>query len=78
MCQMAKRLLAEKLIDNFYDECEPMIPQKENIMERLKTLLSTEHHDLLDRWEEIYAERWSEELKRFADYVAEILMTNDP
>ncbi len=76
MWQIARRLLTEKLIDDFYDEHgfigKPA--NTENFMERMKALLPAEQHDLLYRWEAAYAERCGEELRQFADYVAEVLM----
>jgi hypothetical protein len=76
MCQIAKQLLVEKLIDDFYDE-HGFIGQSantENFMEWVKTVLPAEQLDLLYRWEAAYAERCGEELRQFADFVAGILM----
>ncbi len=75
--QIAKQLLAEKLIDDFYEEYEQLGRglNTENLAERLKALLPVDQHELLYRWEAAYAERCGEELRQFADYVAGILMT---
>ena len=76
MCQIAKQLLAEKLIDDFYEEYAQAGKPKitENLAQRLKALLPTEQHELFYRWEAAYAERCGEELRQFADYAAEVLM----
>ena len=76
MCHIVKQLLAEKLIDDFYDEHESVGKSEitENLLERLKAVLPAEQHDLLFRWEAVYAERCGEELRQFADFVAGILM----
>ncbi len=77
MCQLAKRLLAEKLIEDFYDGYESVRTHEnaENFMERLKAVLPTEEHELLERWETANAERCGAELRQFADYVSGVLMT---
>ena len=77
LSQIAKQLLAEKLIDDFYDEYEQIgKPQiTEILVERLKALLPADQHELLYRWEAVWAERCGEELRQFADFVAGILMT---
>ena len=76
MNQIAKQLLAEKLIDDFYEEYEQVGRglNTENLAERLKALLPADQHELLYRWEAVYAERCGEELRQFADFVAGILM----
>ena len=76
MCQIARRLLAEKLIDNFYEECVSVRIRgnAESFMERLKTVLPVEQHELLDRWEAAYAERCGEELRQFGDYVTGVMV----
>ena len=62
MCQIARRLLAEKRIDDFYDECVSVRTQRNAVsfMERMKALLPAEPHEVLDRFEEDYAERWGD------------------
>lgn len=78
MC-VVKKLLAEKLIDDFYEEYarteEKESPHEGNLMESLKALLAVNHHDLLYRWEAQCAENGGRELRQFADFVAWILMT---
>jgi hypothetical protein len=77
MCQIARRLLAEKLIDDFYNECVSVRTQRnaESFMERLKAVLPTEQHEVLDRFEEDYAERCEAELRQLAEYVAGVMMS---
>ena len=80
MCQIAKQLLAEKLIDDFYEEyARAEEPQNmENLADRLKSLLPTEQHELFYRWEAVLAEHCGDELRQFATFVAGILMTAHP
>ncbi len=79
MC-IARTLLSEKLIDDFYDEFPRdngrELPHESSLMEHLKALLPAEHHDLLFRWEAQCVENGGRELRQFADFVAGILMTN--
>ena len=77
VCQLVKQLLAEKLIDDFYEEYESVGKQgnTENFMEQLRMVLPVEQHGLLERLEASYAERCGEELRQFADFVAGILIT---
>ena len=76
MCQIAKQLLAEKLIDDFYEEyAQAGKPQNtENLLERLKALLPAEQHELFYHWEAVCAEHCGEELRQFADFVVGVLM----
>lgn len=80
MCRIAKQLLAEKLMDDFYEEYsrsgqhEPQ--SRESLTERLKALLPVEQHEWLFRWEAEYAEDCGRELRQFADLVAGILLSN--
>lgn len=82
MCHVAKQLLAEKLIDDFYEEYvrngEQTSPTQENLADRLKTFLSTDQHELLYRWEAECAENCGRELRQFADFVAGILIASHP
>ncbi len=77
---IARTLLAEKLIDDFYDESPRYdgreLSHESSLMERLKALLPAEHHDLFFRWEAECAENGGHELRQFADFVAGILMSN--
>ena len=78
MCDMAKKLLAEKLVDDFYEnggrdrEQEPI--SKSDLTEQLKVLLPVDKHALLYRWEAECAENCGQELRQFADFVASILI----
>ena len=79
MC-IARKLLSEKLIDDFYEEYarieEKESPHESSLMERLKALLPVDLHDLLFRLEAEYSENFGQELRQFADFVAGILVTN--
>lgn len=78
MCQIAKQLLAEKLIDDFYEGYARVSEQnsltQENLADLLKALLPTDQHELLYRWEAECVEICGHELRQFADFVAGILM----
>ncbi len=82
MCQIAKRLLAEKLIDDFYEDhvrgCEQNSITQENLVQQLKVLLPIDQHELLYRWEAECVEICGHELRQFADFVAGILMATHP
>ena len=78
MC-IAKQLLAEKLIDDFYEDARSAKQEPQNgesLTERLKALLPTEYHEIFYRWEAECAENCGRELRKFADFVAGILMMN--
>ncbi len=79
MCQIAKQLLAEKLIDDFYDEYVHYRESQntENLLERLKALLPTEHHEIFYRLEVEYAENGGQELRQFSEFVAGILLSGN-
>ena len=78
MCHIAKKLLAEKLIDDFYEGYarggEQNSLTQENWADRLKAFLPTDQHELLYRWEAECVETCGHELRQFADFVAGILM----
>lgn len=80
MCPLAKRLLAEKLIDDFYDDYararEQGLPDLSSLTERLKAVLPSDQHVLLFRWEAECSENGSRELRQFAHYMASLLMTD--
>jgi len=80
LCQIAKKLLAEKLIDDFYESyargSEQNSITEENLVQQLKELLPTDQHELLYRWEAECVETCGHELKQFADFVADILMVS--
>lgn len=73
-------LLADKLMDDFYDQHlqneQPEPQTGENLTERLKALLPMNEHPLLLRWEAQCAERCGQELRQFANFIAAILLTN--
>jgi hypothetical protein len=69
LCQVAKQLLAEKLIDYYEEQVrsgERTSPTEES--------LPTDQHELLYHWEAECAENCGGELRQFADFVASILM----
>ena len=78
MCQIAKQLLAEKLIDDFWEEyAQAGKPQNtENLLERLKALVPVEQLDLLYLWEAQCAENSCQELRQFSEFVAGILLAH--
>lgn len=78
MCELARTLLAEKLIDDFYeDDLRPrnaLDEVKKEWTEELKQLLPAEKWNLLFLWESQTVEECAKELRRFADFVAMLLM----
>ncbi|EJY56453.1 lipolytic protein G-D-S-L family [Alicyclobacillus hesperidum URH17-3-68] len=78
MCGLANRLLAEKLIDDFYEsrveETKDGEGQSDTLTEELKSLLPTDAHALLFRWEAQCAETCEKELRRFALFVADAML----
>ena len=78
MCELARTLLAEKLIDDFYeDDLRPrnaLDEVKKEWTEELKQLLPTEKWNLLFLWESQTVEEGGKELRRFANFVAMLLM----
>lgn len=78
MCRLARQLLAEKLIDDFYEEhsqsnarqCE----EPDVLGEALKAALSKDKQVLLLEWEAQCAENCGAELREFADFVAHLLL----
>ena len=82
MCQIAKQLLAEKLIDDFYEEYardgEKVLSTQQDLADRLKACLSTDQHEWLYRWEAECVETCGHELRQFADFVADILLATQP
>lgn len=79
MCRIAKQLLAEKLIDDFYESHirhggeDPL--NKSRLDEQLKELLPPDQHELLYRWEAQCAENGGRELRKFAQFFVDILMS---
>ena len=69
MCYVVKRLLEEKLIDDFYEKYESVGKSEntENFMNQLKAVPPAEQQELLECLEANYAERCGEELQQFAD-----------
>ena len=78
MCELARNLLAEKLVDDFYEGDMRHVDQEEmnkgDLTERLKALLSGDQHELLYRWEAECAETSGAELRRFANFVVRMLI----
>lgn len=77
MCELASRLLGEKLIDDFYEADGTRIqvePTTDSLTEELKILLPTDAHALLFRWEAQCTEACEAELRRFARFVADTLL----
>lgn len=79
MCKLASRLLAEKLIDDFYEEdgrrkSGGVEAPEDPLTEALKSRLSTDDHVLLFRWEALCTETFEAELRRFARFVADMIL----
>ncbi|WDL96674.1 hypothetical protein [Alicyclobacillus sp. ALC3] len=79
MCELASRLLAEKLIDDFYEEDGRQEPGEaealeDSLTEALKSRLSMDDHALLFRWEAQCTETCGAELRRFARFVADMML----
>lgn len=77
MCELACRLLAEKLIDDFYEEDgrrKSGEAPEDPLTEALKSRLSTDDHALLFRWEALCTETCEAELRRFARFVADMIL----
>jgi len=83
MRTIATQLLAEKLIDDFYEqsvgtrqaEQTDLSLSTQHLTEQLKSLLPNDQQELLFRWEAQCNEICSIELRRFAAFVAEMLIT---
>ena len=78
MCELAKTLLAEKLIDDFYEgDRQPhnrLDAVNNELTEHLKCLLPEDKWNLLFLWESQTVEEGGKELRRFADFVARLLL----
>ncbi|QSO52800.1 hypothetical protein JZ785_02400 [Alicyclobacillus curvatus] len=79
MCELASRLLAEKLIDDFYEEDGRREPggaeaPEDPLTEALKSRLSTDDYALLFRWQAQCTETCEAELRRFARFVADMIL----
>lgn len=67
--EIARRLLRRSL------EPHTTLPKPgTDIIERLKAILPVEQHDWLYRWEPECAENCDQELRKFADYIATMLL----
>ncbi|MHB1683627.1 MAG: hypothetical protein ACYCYO_12515 [Bacilli bacterium] len=79
MGDVALTLLAEKLVEDFYDaDWTPMILSedvKDGIKEQLKALVPEDKWNLLLLWEAQTAEAGGEELRRFAVFVARMMIS---
>ncbi|MCY0875919.1 MAG: hypothetical protein OWT28_06595 [Firmicutes bacterium] len=83
MRSIATQLLSEKLVDDFYEqsgetrghEGRDLSLSAQELTEQLKSLLPVDQHELLFRWEAHCNEIGSLELRRFADFMAEMLMS---
>ncbi|OPG16052.1 MULTISPECIES: hypothetical protein [Alicyclobacillaceae] len=78
MCDLTLALLAEKLIDDFYDTDGPSMGgagnTEDDIKEQLKALVPKDKWNLLFLWEAQTAEAGGEELRRFAVFVARMML----
>lgn len=80
MCELVKQLLAEKLIDDFYEEDLNHVgagePALDPLTEVMKALLPLDKHVLLFQWEAQCTETCGEELRRFARFVADLILAH--
>ncbi|KYP79877.1 hypothetical protein [Ferroacidibacillus organovorans] len=78
MCGMARQLLAEKLIDDFYEEhlqSNASLGEEPDVLgEKLKAALSKDKHVLLLQWEAQCAENCGTEIRDFANFVAHLML----
>ncbi len=79
---LAQQLLAEKMVDDFYENYararKSGLPDRSSLTERLKAVVPSDQHDLLFRWEAECNERCGQELREFAHYVAGLLIAEQP
>lgn len=73
---LAKRLLAEKRINDFYEDAlrENAGFEGDELAERLKEYTPVDERQLLLLWEAQYAEDYGREPRRFVDFVAQIIL----
>ncbi|MFD1674798.1 hypothetical protein [Alicyclobacillus fodiniaquatilis] len=80
MCGLVKDLLAEKLIDDFYEEHAQTKGEgherQSDLKEQLKADLSEDKYALLLQWEARCVEMCGIELREFSDFVAKLMLTN--
>ncbi|QSO53179.1 hypothetical protein JZ785_04660 [Alicyclobacillus curvatus] len=81
MCELARKLLVEKLVDDFYENDRETADKEQKyhveLAEQLKAFVPVEQHGLLYRWEAECAETCGQELRRFGDFVASFLVACD-
>jgi hypothetical protein len=78
--ELVKKLLAEKLVDDFYEEDVQTSAEagKDELTDQLKGLIPADKRELPLLWEAQYAEICGQELRRFADFVARTILTHEP
>ncbi len=79
MSELAKQLLSEKLLDDFYEDDHKHTAAKDEtildpLTEQLKSAIPVEAHSLLLRWEANCSEMYGEELRRFSRFVANVIL----
>ena len=76
MNELARKLLAEKLVDDFYEEDVQRIAGSggDELAEQIEEIIPTDKRELLFLWEAQCAESCGQELRRFADFVARIIL----
>jgi len=74
--ELARKLLSEKLVDDFYEEDVQTSAEEgeDELAEQIKELIPAEKRELLFLWEAQRAENCGQELRQFADYVARMIL----
>ena len=74
--ELARKLLAEKLVDNFYEEDAQTSAEEDEdeLAEQIKELIPAEKRELLFLWEAQCAENCGLELRRFAEFLAGMIL----
>jgi len=74
--QLARKLLAEKLVDDFYEDDVRVNTEAggDELAEQLKELIPADKREMFLLWEAQCAEGCGQELRRFADYVARMIL----
>jgi len=74
--ELARKLLVEKLVDDFYEGDVRVNTEAggDELAEQLKELIPADKREMLLLWEAQCSEGCGQELRRFADYVARMIL----